>query len=67
MNPDVYTIVRNDDIKGESQIGEYTINAVDTDGGIVTVLAASPRQDVSAQSVLGVLKFAYGLLQAKKA
>ena len=67
VNPDVYKIVPNDEIKPAAQIGEYTINAVDTEGGIVTVLASTPKEDVSAQSILGVLKFAYGLLQTNKA
>lgn len=67
VNPEVYNIVPNRDIKVNEQVGEYTINAVDAEGGIVTVLASSPRETVSAQSVLGVLKSAYGLLQLKKA
>jgi hypothetical protein len=66
VNPEVYKIVRNSEIKVDSQVGDYTINAVDTEGGIITVLASSPRENVSAESVLGVLKSAYGLLQAKK-
>ncbi|MBI5934682.1 MAG: hypothetical protein HY867_13330 [Chloroflexi bacterium] len=67
VNSEMYKIVPNSEIKVDSQIGEYTINAVDTAGGIVTVLASSPREAVSAESVLGVLKSAYGLLQLKKA
>ncbi len=67
VNPGLYEIVRNNEIKADSQIGDYTINAVDAEGGIVTVLASSPRENVSAESVLGVLKSAYGLLQVKKA
>jgi hypothetical protein len=67
VNPDVYKIVRNGEIKPTNQIGEYTVNAVDTEDGIITVLASSPKENVSAQSVLGVLKFAYGLLKLKKA
>ncbi len=67
VNPEVYKIVRNSEIKPEKQIGEYTINAVDTEGGIVTVLATSGNENVSANSILGVLKFVYGLLQFKKA
>jgi hypothetical protein len=67
VNPEVYKIVRNSEIKVDSQVGDYTINAVDTEGGIITVLASSPRETVSAESVLGVLKSVYGLLQVKKA
>jgi len=67
VNSEMYKIVPNKEIKVNNQIGEYTINAVDTDGGIVTVLASSPRETVNAESVLGVLKSAYGLLQLKKA
>lgn len=67
VNPEVYTIVRNNEIKTDKQIGEYTINAVDTEGGIVTVLASSPNENVSSESVLSVLKFSYGLLKLKKA
>jgi hypothetical protein len=67
VNPEVYKIVRYSGSEPKSQIGEYTVNAVDTEGGILTILASSPKENVSAQSVLGVLKFAYGLLQLKKA
>ncbi len=67
VNPEVYKIVPNSKIGSNNQVGDYTISAVDTEGGIVTVLASSGREEVSAQSVLGVLKFAYGLLQLKKA
>ncbi len=67
VNPEIYKIVRNSEIKVDSQVGDYTINAVDTEGGIITVLASSPRETVAAESVLGVLKSAYGLLQVKKA
>lgn len=66
VNSEMYKIVPNKEIKVNDQIGEYTINAVDTDGGIVTVLASSSHEKVSAESVLGVLKSAYGLLQVKK-
>lgn len=67
VNAEMYNIARNSEIGAANQIGEFTINAVDTEGGIITVLATSPKETVSAESVLGVLKFAYGLLQLKKA
>ncbi|MBV6394593.1 MAG: hypothetical protein HFACDABA_00159 [Anaerolineales bacterium] len=67
VNSEMYTIASNQEIKTNDQVGDYTINAVDTSGDIVTVLASSPRETVSAESVLGVLKSAYGLLQLKKA
>jgi hypothetical protein len=67
VNSEMYKIVPNSEIKVNDKIGEYTINAVDTAGGIVTVEASSPHETVSAESVLGVLKSAYGLLQLKKA
>lgn len=67
VNPEMYKIVKNKEIKVDNQIGDYTINAVDVEGGIITVLASSPRETVSATSVLGVLKSAYGLLQLNNA
>lgn len=67
VNPELYSIIPNREIKVNEQIGEYTVNAVDAAGGIVTVLASSPNENVSADIVLGVLKSAYGLLQLKKA
>lgn len=67
VNSEMYKIVHNKEIKVDNQIGDYTINAVDAEGGIITVLASSPRETVSAESILGVLKAAYGLLQLKKA
>ena len=66
VNPELYSIVRDNEIKDVKQIGEYTINAVDTTGGIVTVLASSPKDNVSSESVLGVMKFAYEMLKLKK-
>jgi len=66
VNPELYSIARNSEIKDAKKIGEYTINAVDTEGGIVTVLASSPNEEVSSESVLGVMKFAYELLKLKK-
>lgn len=67
VNPELYSIVPNNEIKANSKVGEYTINAVDAEGGIVTVLATSPKEEISSESVLGVMKFAYGLLKLKKA
>lgn len=67
VNPEVYSIARNNEIKSNTKINEYTINAVDTEGGIVTVLASSPKEEVSSESVLGVMKFAYEMLRLKKA
>jgi len=67
VNPEVYSIARNNEIKPKTHVGEYTINAVDTEGGLVTVLASSPNENVSSESVLGVMKFAYEMLKLKKA
>ncbi|MEW5938507.1 MAG: hypothetical protein AB1750_02490 [Chloroflexota bacterium] len=67
VNPEMYSIVRNAEIKSNAQVGEYTVNAVDAEAGLVTVLASSPKENVSAESVLGVMKFAYGMLKLKKA
>lgn len=67
VNPELYSIARNNEIKSNTKVGEYTINAVDTEGGLVTVLASSPNENVSSESVLGVMKFAYEMLKLKKA
>ncbi len=67
VNPQVYKIVRNKETEPGKTIGQYTISALDTEGGIVTMTAASGGNEVTAASVLNVLRSAYSLLQRKAA
>ena len=67
VNPDVYKIVPNKEMAHGKKFGEYTIESVDSADGIITVLANSGNENVASESILGVLKSAYGMLQMKKA
>ncbi|MEW6028289.1 MAG: hypothetical protein ACOYZ8_11010 [Chloroflexota bacterium] len=67
VNPQVYKIVRNKEIEPGKTVGQYTISTLDTEGGMVTMTAAAGSDEVTAASVLNVLRSAYSLLQRKAA
>jgi hypothetical protein len=67
VNPQVYEIVRNGSAELNKNIGEYTISQLDTEEGLVTLVANTSIDNVSANSVLGVMREAYNLLQRKAA
>lgn len=67
VNPQVYKIVRNKETEPGKTVGQYTISALDTEGGMVTMTAAAGSDEVTAASVLNVLRSAYSLLQRKAA
>jgi len=65
VNPDVYKIVHNDAFKQGDSAGIYQIAQLNTEGGIVNVLAVSQNEHIGADHILGVLKSTYSLLQRK--
>ncbi len=67
VNPDVYKIVPSKEMAHGKKFGEYTIESVDSADGIITVLANSGNENIASESILSVLKSAYGMLQLKKA
>jgi hypothetical protein len=67
VNPEVYKIVPSPKIKHGQNIGKYTITALNTEGGIIDMVASSPFDEVEYESILNVLHSAYDLLQRKAA
>ena len=67
VNPEVYTIARNNQVIPGKAIGQYTIAQLDTEGGMVNLTAHTSSVDIQPESILNVLHHAYGLLQRKVA
>lgn len=65
VNPEVYDIVARPEVRTGARVGAYTIDELDTTGGIVTLLASAPPGIVAPTDILGVLKTTYSLLQRK--
>jgi len=67
INPEVYTIARNEQVTPGASIGQYTIAQIDTGGGMIDLTAHTPDKEVQPDSILNVLRHTYGLLQRKAA
>jgi hypothetical protein len=67
VNPEVYTIARNDQVIPGASIGQYTIAQVGTEGGMIDLTAHTSDKEVQPESILNVLRHTYGLLQRKAA
>lgn len=67
VNPEVYTIKTNATFKTGANIGKYTIAQLNTQGGIIDIVASSPFEEVESEHILGFLQSAYSLLQRKAA
>ena len=67
VNPEAYTIRSNATFKTGANIGKYTIAQLNTEGGIIDVVANSPFEEVESEHILGFLQSAYSLLQRKAA
>lgn len=67
VNPEAYKIVPNKDFKQGQNIGKYTIAELNTEGGMINVVAKSPFEEVGQEHILNFLKSAYSLLQRKTA
>lgn len=67
VNPQVYTIGSSREFRQGLNIGKYTILQLNTDGGIIDVVANSPFEEVESEHILGLLHSSYSLLQRKAA
>lgn len=67
VNPDAYKIVPSPTFAQGQNIGKYTIAALNTEGGMINILASSPFEEIEQEHILGFLKSAYSLLQRKAA
>ena len=67
VNPEIYQVVPNREFRQGSNIGKYTIAQLNTDGGIIDVVASSPFEEVESEHILGFIHSAYSLLQRKAA
>jgi hypothetical protein len=67
VNPDVYQVVPNHEFRRGINVGKYTVTQLNTEGGIIDVVASSPFEEVEAEQILGFIHCAYSLLQRKAA
>ena len=67
VNPEVYKIVPNSQFRPGANIGKYTIAQLNTEGGIIDVVATSPFEEVESEHILSFIHSAYSLLQRKAA
>lgn len=65
VNPEVYRIKPNATFKAGASIGKYTVSHLNTEGGIIDIIADSPFEEVESEHILGFLQSAYSLLQRK--
>jgi len=65
VNPEVYNIVPNQTFRVGADVGKYKVNQLVADGGIISVVASSPFEEVETEHILGFVKSAYSLLQRK--
>jgi hypothetical protein len=67
VNPEVYSIVPNKTFRQGVEIGKYRVAHLNTEGGIIDILASSPFEEVEPEHILGFLQSTYSLLQRKAA
>ncbi|HAV77829.1 MAG TPA: hypothetical protein DCX53_10820 [Anaerolineae bacterium] len=65
VNPAAYQIVSSPQFRQGMNIGKYTISQLNTEGGIIDVVASSPFEEIEHEHILGFLRSAYSLLQRK--
>jgi hypothetical protein len=65
VNPEIYSIVPNQTFSQGMNIGKYRISLLNTNGGIIDIVASSPFEDVETENILSFLQSAYSLLQRK--
>jgi len=65
VNSEVYSIVPNKTFSQGMNVGKYRISLLNTNGGIIDIVASSPFEDVETENILGFLQSAYSLLQRK--
>ncbi len=67
VNPELYKIVPSSHFHQGANIGKYTITQLNTEGGIIDIVASSPFEEVESEHILSFIHFAYSLLQRKAA
>jgi hypothetical protein len=67
VNPEVYNILPNQEFRQGANVGKYTVTRLNTDDGIIDVVASSPFEEVDSEHILGFIHSAYSLLQRKAA
>ena len=67
VNPEVYQITRNPKFNQGQSVGQFRIDQLDTEGGIINVVASAPAAEVETDHILTFLQSAYSLLQRKAA
>ena len=67
VNPEVYQIVPNREFRQGANIGKYTVTQLNTEGGIIDIVASSPFEEVEPEHILSFIHSAYSLLQRKAA
>lgn len=65
VNPEIYTIVPNKTFRQGANVGKYTVAQLNTEGGIIDVVASSPFDEAESEHILGFLQSTYSLLQRK--
>ncbi|HKI54263.1 MAG TPA: hypothetical protein VJ987_09070 [Anaerolineales bacterium] len=65
VNPDVYKIVPNNTFRQGGNVGNFTINQLVTEGGIISAVARSSIEEVGSEQILNFVKSAYSLLERK--
>jgi len=67
VNPELYTIVPNREFRQGIYVGKYMVTQLNTEGGIIDVVANSPHEEAETEQILGFIHCAYSLLQRKAA
>jgi hypothetical protein len=67
VNPQAYDIKPSPKFSRGQNVGKYTIAELNTEGGMINILAKSPFEEVEKEHILNFLKSAYSLLQRKAA
>jgi hypothetical protein len=67
VNPEIYTIVPSREFRAGLNVGKYTVTQLNTEGGMIDVVASSPFEEVESEHILGFLRSTYSLLQRKAA
>jgi hypothetical protein len=65
VNPEAYKIVSTPKFRQGLNVGKYTVDQLNTDGGIIDIVASSPFDEVEHEQILGFLQSAYSLLERK--
>ncbi len=65
VNPEAYKIVSTPKFRQGVNVGKYTVSQLNTEGGIIDIVASSPFDEVEHEQILGFLQSAYLLLQRK--